>query len=184
MNQIKTVSTRTITIVALALALNYVGGTIALFLRLPIYLDTIGTIFVAVLLGPIYGAIAGLLNAILSGVTTDLFALYYGPVQIITGFCAGYFLKTRLEGKQLFFTTLWISLPGTIIATIITVVLFGGITSSGSSIIVQLLRGFGLSQVGSVLLVQAMTDYIDRLVSIVLVLTVTARMNRRLIKKY
>jgi energy-coupling factor transport system substrate-specific component len=184
MNQTKTITTRTITIVALALALNYVGGTIALFLRLPIYLDTIGTIFAAVLLGPVYGVLAGLLNALLSGLTTDLFALYYGPVQIVTGFCAGYFLKNRLEGKQLVIKTLWVSLPGTIIATIITVVLFGGITSSGSSVIVQLLRGIGLSQVSSVFLVQVITDYLDRLVSIVLVLMVTTRITHRFMKQY
>jgi energy-coupling factor transport system substrate-specific component len=71
MNQTKTITTRTITIVALALALNYVGGTIALFLRLPIYLDTIGTIFAAVLLGPVYGIM-------------DLSKLLLGFVQVIS----------------------------------------------------------------------------------------------------
>jgi energy-coupling factor transport system substrate-specific component len=80
--------------------------------------------------------------------------------------------------------TLWVSLPGTIIATIITVVLFGGITSSGSSVIVQLLRGIGLSQVSSVFLVQVITDYLDRLVSIVLVLMVTTRITHRFMKEY
>lgn len=43
--------TQHLTILALAIALNYVGANIALFLRLPIYLDSIGTILAGALLG-------------------------------------------------------------------------------------------------------------------------------------
>jgi len=39
----------------LAVAINLVGGFIALSLKLPIYLDTIGTILVSILFGPVSG---------------------------------------------------------------------------------------------------------------------------------
>ena len=48
------VSTYKICIVAFAICINLVGGQIALFLKLPIYLDSIGTVFIASTLGPIY----------------------------------------------------------------------------------------------------------------------------------
>ena len=38
--------------IAFAICINFVGGQIALFLKLPIYLDSIGTVFVAAVLGP------------------------------------------------------------------------------------------------------------------------------------
>lgn len=69
----KKFTTRTITIIAFSVALNYIGGAIALFLRLPIYLDSIGTIFSATLLGPGFGALTGTISALLSGITADLF---------------------------------------------------------------------------------------------------------------
>ena len=53
--------------------------------------------------------------------------------------------------------------------SIITAVLFGGITSSGSTIIVQLLNKAGLGLTASVFVVQIMTDYLDRILSLVLV---------------
>ena len=54
-------------------------------------------------------------------------------------------------------------------SSIITAVLFGGITSSGSTIIVQLLNKAGLGLTASVFIVQIMTDYLDRLLSLMLV---------------
>jgi energy-coupling factor transport system substrate-specific component len=44
--------------------------------------------------------------------------------------------------------------------------LFHGITSSGSSIIVQLLIGAGLNKAAAVLIVQFITDYFDRLIGV------------------
>jgi hypothetical protein len=56
-------STRTIVLMPVAIALNIVlGQTVATALKLPIYLDSIGTILVGVLAGPIAGAATGLLS--------------------------------------------------------------------------------------------------------------------------
>ena len=48
--------------------------------------------------------------------------------------------------------------------------MFGGITSSGSTLLVQLLHHLGLGLTASVCIVQGLTDYADR--AIVLALTV------------
>ena len=45
-------TTYKICMIAFAICINFVGGQIALLLRLPIYLDSIGTVFVASTLGP------------------------------------------------------------------------------------------------------------------------------------
>ncbi|KRM30520.1 hypothetical protein FC83_GL001654 [Agrilactobacillus composti DSM 18527 = JCM 14202] len=175
----KKTTTKVISIVALCVALNYVGGNLALLLKLPIYLDSIGTIFSAALLGPWVGMLTGTLSGLLSGVTTDLFSLYYIPVQILTGLMAGLILHRANKLRWLPLQSLAISLPGTVVSSAITAYLFHGITSSGSSLLVQVLAGLGLSKFASVLIIQVVTDYADRLISVGLVAAVITVLIKR-----
>ncbi|MGM0212503.1 ECF transporter S component [Enterococcus sp. AZ109] len=163
--------TSQLTIIALAVALNIVLGNLALFLRLPIYLDTVGTILAATLLGPIAGILTGFSSALFTGVTTDLFSLYFAPVQLCVGFMAGILLHNKRTAWSLPLKVLLVTLPGTLIASLITVLLFGGITSSGSSMLVQVIHGLGLNQTLSVFLVQIGTDYLDKFLAISLVIS-------------
>ena len=58
------ISVHKITLIALAIVINIVGSYIALVLHLPIYLDSMGTIMTAILLGPFYGLFPGVLSAL------------------------------------------------------------------------------------------------------------------------
>jgi uncharacterized membrane protein YidH (DUF202 family) len=56
-------STRTVVLIPLAIAINIVlGQTVATALKIPVYLDSVGTILVGVLAGPFAGAATGLLS--------------------------------------------------------------------------------------------------------------------------
>ncbi|HEN0371990.1 TPA: ECF transporter S component [Streptococcus agalactiae] len=158
-----------ISFISIAIAINLVGANLALFLRLPIYLDTIGTLLIAVILGPWYAASTAFLSALINWMTTDIFSLYYSPVAIVVAIITGILIKRNCKPSSLLWKSLIISLPGTIIASVITVILFKGITSSGSSIIAQFLHGIGLDMTSSLILVQVGTDYMDRLISLILV---------------
>ncbi len=58
--------TRTLVLMPIAIALNIIlGQTVAAAIKLPIYLDSIGTILVGVLAGPLAGALTGLLSNLL-----------------------------------------------------------------------------------------------------------------------
>ncbi|HGA2220250.1 TPA: ECF transporter S component [Streptococcus agalactiae] len=160
---------RLISFISIAIAINLIGANLALFLRLPIYLDTIGTLLIAVILGPWYAASTAFLSALINWLTTDIFSLYYSPVAIVVAIITGILIKRNCKPSSLLWKSLIISLPGTIIASVITVILFKGITSSGSSIIAQFLHGIGLDMTSSLILVQVGTDYIDRLISLILV---------------
>ena len=48
-----------ITFMSIAIVINILGGFIAIALKLPIFIDTIGTFLIAFLFGPISGAITG-----------------------------------------------------------------------------------------------------------------------------
>src|SRR5699024_3228511 len=178
----KKLSTKIITILALCIALNIVGSNIALLLKRPIYLDTIGTILAASLAGPVGGVTVGALTSIIVGLTTDLFSLYYLPVQLIVGLIAGMIYSHYAADtfKNLWWLAIIISLPATLVSSAITLFLFHGITSSGSVIIVYILDILGIASGFAVFVVQVRTDYLDRLVAIYVVLLVYKALKSRM----
>lgn len=105
------IKTQVLTFIAAAIALNYLGANIALFLKLPLYLDMIGTLLIALLFGPWLGAVTAIVSALLSWMTTDIFALFYAPVAIITALTAGVFMRQNSKAKDLIWKALCISFP-------------------------------------------------------------------------
>lgn len=151
---------------AFCIAINIAGAYLALMLKLPIYLDSIGTVLAGAMLGPWYGMAAGIGSALISGVTSDVYALYFMPAGMVTGMMAGLLFKTRLmKGARMPFGTFLLTVPGTLISSCISAFLFGGVTSSGSSILVQILKHLGFNLVASAFVVQIVTDYADRFIS-------------------
>ncbi|MHC1749276.1 MAG: ECF transporter S component [Cellulosilyticaceae bacterium] len=170
----------TITLVGFGMALNVVGAFIALNLRLPIYMDSIGTILVACLLGPQYGILTGIGGSIVSGITFDIYSLYMAPVQISTGFMTGWlYQKGWLSGRKTLLGTFGVAIPTAMLSGIIAAVVFGGITSSGSSYVVQMLIAMGIPDVVSVFIIQIWTDYLDKYVAILLIGITIKRLPRK-----
>ena len=123
-----------ICLVALAVGINIVGGQIALFMKLPVYLDSIGTILTGAVLGPWFGMLPNLISGIFMGMTVDIYSLYFAPVGMITGIMSGLvFRKLSVKKVKVLFAAVLITVPGTIVSSVINAVLFGGVTSSGSS---------------------------------------------------
>ena len=65
-NKSKLKVTYTSILIPLAVAINLIGGQIALQLKLPLYLDAIGTVILSAIMGPWIGAISGLLSSFIT----------------------------------------------------------------------------------------------------------------------
>ena len=86
-------TTRVIVLIPIAIAINIVlGYTVQTVLKLPIYLDSIGTIFVGVLAGPLAGAATGILSnliwqyaPVIGGGTIGPFAVTAGVIGFLAG---------------------------------------------------------------------------------------------------
>ena len=50
---------------AMAACINVAGGQLALTLRLPVYLDSIGTILVGIWMGPVFGMVPNLVSGVI-----------------------------------------------------------------------------------------------------------------------
>ena len=91
-------TTATIALMPVAIAINVAVGSLVVALRLPIYLDSIGTVLVGVLAGPWAGALTGLLSNLIwsilpvpggAGPTIAFFA----PVAAVIGLMAGFWTR-------------------------------------------------------------------------------------------
>src|SRR6185295_19367121 len=90
-------STATIALIPVAIAINIAVGAIVSGLRLPIYLDSIGTVLVGALAGPWAGALTGILANLIwsllpvpggAGPTAAFFAPVAGVIGLMAGFWA------------------------------------------------------------------------------------------------
>ena len=77
----KKINIRNLTLVSMAIALNVIAAVVALGLRLPIYLDSIGTILIACLIGPKYAVMTGVCGSLVSGITHLPFSLCLAYIQ-------------------------------------------------------------------------------------------------------
>ena len=91
--------TRTLVLMPVAKALNIVLGTaVASALKIPIYLDSIGTILVAALAGPLAGAATGFLTNVIwtylaPAPFASPFAVPFAVVAVVVGLLAGTFAR-------------------------------------------------------------------------------------------
>ncbi|HLE58169.1 MAG TPA: hypothetical protein VJA85_00825 [Candidatus Limnocylindria bacterium] len=83
--------TRTIVLIPIAIAINIIlGQAVAAALKVPIYLDSIGTILVGVLAGPIAGAVTGF--------AANILWTYVVPVPFHNDFAAGFAIVAAMIG--------------------------------------------------------------------------------------
>ena len=126
-------------LIPIGVAVNFIGGTIILLLKLPIYLDSIGTIIVGALCGAWPGVIVGLISNILTAITSPN-NLFYAPLNMAFGVAAAYLSKKGVFKK--FVPTLLSSLVfafiGGVIGALITWTLWGFDFGAGTTAIVVL----------------------------------------------
>src|SRR3954467_13398952 len=90
----KTSKTLILTYSALAIALDVILSTVVSSLKIPLlFLDTIGTVLIAVLFGPWWGALVGLLTNVVLGVMTSPTAIFFGLVSVAIALIVGFIAK-------------------------------------------------------------------------------------------
>ncbi|CAN5598982.1 hypothetical protein BH23CHL6_BH23CHL6_12070 [soil metagenome] len=251
-------TTRVIVLIPIAIALNIVLGFITqTVLRLPIYLDSIGTILVGVLAGPIAGAATGAATNLIwqfTGITPNI-----GPFFVtaaVIGFLAGLwgylgiFRPRPASGTQLVMAAaiaagivvllvvpiignptyldpdlggfpewavpaaiiiavlaalavaafiyvrrdlagLWVALAGALTGIVAAIVsapiaayVFGGVTGSGTDVIVAALRQGGADVFQAALGQGFFSDPIDKVITSFVVFVLLAGLSRRLVSRF
>jgi hypothetical protein len=91
----KDLSTATLTLMVVAIAINIAVGSLTVALRLPVYLDSIGTVLVGALAGPWAGALTGILANFIWSILpipggAGPTAAFFAPTAAVIGLMAGF----------------------------------------------------------------------------------------------
>ncbi|KXK12576.1 MAG: signal transduction histidine kinase, LytS [Chloroflexi bacterium OLB14] len=182
----KEFTTMTWVLIPVAIAINLVIGQVVLILKLPVYLDSIGTVLVGVICGPWAGALTGALTNIIAGIILDPGWFPWFPVAAAIGATAGVMANIG------FFKNWWkvvvtgfvIALVATIVGTPISIAIFGGITASGSSVITAFLLETGRSIVSSVLTTNFIAEPVDKIATSLLAFAIISGLSARYLARF
>ena len=135
----------TILIIPIAIAINFIVGNLVLTLKLPLYLDSIGTFLVAILAGPWVGGITGLLSIAINSIADPSlfpFALSACATAILAGILARKKMFTSF-GKFVV-SAILVAVLAVIMSVIISYAFIGGFDSSGNSIMIGAMMSAGI----------------------------------------
>jgi energy-coupling factor transport system substrate-specific component len=182
----KDFSTMTLVLIPVAIAINIVIGQIVVLLKLPVFLDSIGTVLVAALAGPWAGALTGTLSNIIWGLLIDPGAFPWFPVAAVIGLVAGLCAGIGLFKSwwKVVITGVLISLAAVLVSTPIGVYLFGGITGSGSTLITAYLMATGQGLFESVLSTNFIVEPIDKIATSLLAWLIIRSLSIRYISRF
>jgi energy-coupling factor transport system substrate-specific component len=82
-------NTLAIVLIPVCIAINWVGRAVASTLKLPLFLDSIGTVLGGLLAGPWVGGLSGFITNLISSGTVDPIAAPYSIMSLLIGFAAG-----------------------------------------------------------------------------------------------
>ena len=120
-----------IALIVFGLLLNIVPAKIALYFELPVFLDSIGTILVAMLGGTLPAVIVGFFSNAFNGLS-DITTLYYGIISILIGVAATLFQQRKF----------FVSVPKIIVSILVFTLLGGGL----GSILTYFLYGYNFGE--------------------------------------
>ncbi len=180
-------SSTALALIPIAIAINVaLGQLVQSILKLPIYLDSIGTVLVGILLGPLAGAITGLLANIIWGLTLAPSALPFAAVAAVIGLIAGYagqYGATQTWWKMALFGVLTGIVAAAISAPIATYV-FGGVTGAGTDVLVAMFQNLGASVLGASFAQGAVSDPLDKTITYLVVWAIISALPRRLLARF
>ena len=182
----KDFNTMTLVLIPVAIAINVVIGDIVALLKLPVYLDSIGTVLVGAICGPWAGALTGTLSNVIWGLIIDPNAFPWFPVAFFIGFVAGWCANFGLFKSwwKVVIAGFLIALTAAIVSTPIAVYLYGGITASGSSFITAYLLATGKSLITSVLSTNFLVEPVDKIATALLAFAIVKGLAERYLSRF
>lgn len=183
----KDFTTITLALIPVAIVINIVAGQLAILLRIPLYLDSIGTVLVGALAGPLAGALTGVLSNVLWAIIFSNPTLFpFSIVAGLIGLAAG-IAGSRGAFKSLMWTIVAGILTGIMAALVsapIAYYVFGGVTGAGTDVIVAAFQAMGASVLQAALGQGIVSDPLDKTISFVIVWLILRGMSKRLLSQF
>ncbi|XEI31623.1 ECF transporter S component [Aeromonas veronii] len=170
----------------ICIAINMVAGQAVSMLKLPIFLDSIGTVLCAILAGPWMAIATGLLTNLLWGLLTGPIAAAFAPVAMMIGLSAGLMARAGWFNNlpKVIVSSVVITLALTLVAIPIRSYLFGGATGSGADFMVAYLHAMGNDLQESVAVTVLGTNLLDKLLTVLIAWGLVRRLPQRTLRHF
>ncbi|MEO1772485.1 ECF transporter S component [Candidatus Enterococcus ferrettii] len=131
----KNFSTKALVLIPIAVGINLVGGTLCSALKLPLFLDMIGTVLVACLAGPWVAALCGLITNLFLAIVTNPIFFSYALVSVLCGVVTGYLVMAGFFKNIAGAICTWLActLTNSFASSLITIFVYGGATGVNAS---------------------------------------------------
>lgn len=170
------------------IGINYLGKLFASVLKLPLWLDSIGTCIGGILGGPVIGGICGAANNLIYGFTTgDSITLVYAltslGIGVVVGIMARLGLMKDLPGALL--TACGAGLAAVVISTPLNLIFWGGTTGNiwGDAVFAWS-QASGLPVALGSFLDEIIVDVPDKLVTLLIVFAIIKGLPKKLTSLY
>lgn len=180
-------STKSLVLIPIAVGINLIGGTLCSALKLPLFLDMIGTIVVACLSGVWVAALCGLLTNVFLALVANPVYLPYSIVSVMCAVVTGYMVKAGFFKKVwgAVFTWLACTLTNTVFASVITIFVYGGSAGvTGTSVFTAALIAATKDIVASVLSTSMIENLIDKGITFFIAFIIIRKIPKRFLSQY
>ncbi len=180
-------STPILVLIPVAVGINYVGKLFAQLLKLPLWLDSIGTVIASMLSGPIVGSISGAINNIIYGLTMDPISFVYALTSVAIGLTVGIMAyKGRINNLwRAVVVGLVVALVAAVVSTPLNVIFWGGQTGNvwGDALYAYLIA-HGVPVWLSSFLDELVVDLPDKVATVIIAFLIFASLPKRLVQMY
>lgn len=179
-------TTLTWVLIPVAVGINVVGGALTNTLRIPLFLDMIGTILLAILAGPLVAVVGGILTNVVLTVVRSPTMLPFAATSAAIGLVAGYLAMRgwfRIRGGRDYLklagVAIAVSATSVLVSWPILVYLFGGITGTAPDLVVAAFLAAGFDTSLAVLGSQLVMEPIDKGASVVIAYVIATSVPER-----
>lgn len=167
-------TTYVVALIPAAVALNVVGSFINDALRLPLFLDMIGTAVVAITIGPWWGALAGALTNTVLGFISSPISLPFAVANVTGALVWGYGVRWGMGRTMVryFILSLIVAVLVSISAVPIYIFVFGGATGHFSDLMTAAFVGMGQQLFVAVFSSNIIVSLADKIVASFLALAI------------
>lgn len=165
--------------------MNVSIGYLVSILKLPLYLDSIGTVFISVLFGWKFGVITGLAGLVIMTLTVVPTVLPYAGTVVALAIVsavlarAGFLRNVRVT----IFGGLLLGLIASLFSVPVTTFLYGGVSLAGSDAITTFFKASGMPVWKSVLFGSLITDPLDKFVTALICFFLMRSLSPRMLER-